>query len=57
MKYLINKLYDKLGDEYLKNEDVETEIYYESIQGNVIIEVDGVKYILPEQIFRGLKFK
>jgi len=57
MKYIINKLYDKLGEEYLKGENIEANIFYDSTTKNVIMEVDDVEYILPEQIFRGLKFE
>ena len=57
MKYIINKQYDRLADDYLKDENVEAEIFYDPALNNVIMEVDNVKYILPEQIFRGLKFE
>ena len=52
MRVIIGKESDKCGDEYLKGDKVEAEIY----AGNrfIGIEVDGVRYSIPKEVFTGI---
>lgn len=56
MKYIIEKQYDKCGDDYNQQREIEVEIYYTDAK-TVVFKAYGVMYILPEEIFRGLKFE
>lgn len=52
MRVIIGKESDKLGDEYLKGEKVEAEIFASKYL--IGIEVDGVRYGIPKEVFTGL---
>jgi hypothetical protein len=53
LKVVIKKQTDKLGDEYLDEEDVVADI---DLSGNdIIMSVDDVMYIIPLAVINGLK--
>lgn len=53
MKVVIKKQKDKLGDEFLDEEDVTADI---DLSGNdIIMSVDDVMYIIPLAVVNGLK--
>jgi hypothetical protein len=53
MKYIVEKQFDKLGDNYNQNKDIEMEI--RESDPNIIIEVDDVMYLIPKVVFSGIK--
>ena len=61
MKVIIEKQTDKLGDEYLEQEEVAADItlidntFGQRRDRNLIIEVDKALYIIPFAIIKGLE--
>ncbi len=53
MKIIIDKETDKLGDEYLHQEEVTANIGMND--ENLLLEVDDVQYIIPLAIIKGLE--
>lgn len=53
MKVIIEKLKDKLGGEYLEQEDVIADIRL--TDDNIIMEVDNSLYVVPLAIIKGLE--
>jgi len=52
MKILIEKLYDKVGDDYLKEDEVVVDIY--THKDEVIMTIDGALYAIPKIVIKAL---
>ncbi len=52
MKILIEKRYDKVGDDYLKEDEVVVDIY--THKDEVIMKVDGALYAIPKIVIKAL---
>lgn len=53
MKIIIDKETDKLGGEYLHQEEVTANIWMND--ENILLEVDDAQYIIPLAIIKGLE--
>lgn len=53
MKVIIEKQKDKLGDEYMGQEEVTANITLSD--NNIIMEVDDALYVIPLAIIKGLE--
>ena len=53
LKVIIEKQKDKLGDEYMEQEEVTADITLSD--NNIVMEVDDALYVIPLAIIKGLE--